>query len=107
MAEPYKADSISLVVETERAIAALDPPPQHAALVALARAYVAAINPDDPDTLARFGPKLLLTMTRLGAVARARTAPAQIPATPAAPAAPSPGDEMRARRERRAAARAG
>lgn len=100
--------TLSLVVETERALAALDPPAHHAALVALARLYVAAITPGDPGTLALFGPKLTLTMTKLGATARPRTAPAAAPMAPPAPAQPaqrSELDKMRDRREQRAAAR--
>lgn len=98
--------TLSLVIETERAIAALDPPPHHAALVALARAYAAAAGVDDPGMLAVFGPKLTLVMTKLGAVARARTAPAEPVATQApTEQAPTAVDEIRARRERRAADR--
>lgn len=104
-----------LAAETERAITALDPPPQHAALVALARMYVIEIGDGgDSGALALFGPKLAAVMIRLGATARPRTSPADVPADsppvePAASARPagSPVDEIRQRREHRAKRRTG
>lgn len=95
-----------LVVETERALTALNPAPHNAALAALARLYAQTIGPgDDPEALARFGPKLVVVMTRLTAAVQSRTAPADPPAATPAPVSPTPVDQIRARREQRAAAR--
>jgi hypothetical protein len=103
---PLTMAELSLVIETERSLAALDPPPQHAGLVALVRMYAAAIM-EDPTALASLGPKLLITMTKLGALARPRPAPVELPAAAPAPAAPTAVDEIRQRREQRAARRTG
>lgn len=60
--------TLSVVLELERALAALNPPAHLAAQVAVARMYAVAIV--DPDTLATFGPRLTLVMTRLDTALR-------------------------------------
>lgn len=99
---------ISLILDVERTIAELKPPPKAAALVTMARLYAAAIDEagGSQNSLKEIGPKLTAVLVALGAgkvgSAAALPEPAAVPEVVEARQSTEPTNELdRARARRR------
>lgn len=106
-----KIIKVSMVMDVEATLAALDLPPRAAGLVTLARLYARAIDEADgsQNALKEMGPKLATVLVALGAGKGADPLALPVPSTsePAvitAPAADPVEDEIARMRRRKAGA---